>query len=139
MKNGIKILIHNNIDEHDKNEIEKWLYNWIVNKYDNGIVNYKIGYSNSSSFYRRGILGFSLFNDSEHPLKNKYFFKRLTKNRRIFGVIPINELIDKNTNQIPDTNMCMCAIHLGGIKVKLKKDFNENDYSIFFQIGEIRG
>lgn len=140
MKNGIKIVIHNSIKDDIKKEVEKWLLQWLIAKINTkeGIVNYKIGYSNSSSFYRRGILGLSLFNTYNSPLKKKYFFRRLTKSRRIFGVVPISEIISKDNSNI-DLNQCMCAIHLGGTKVKLKKTYDDNDYSIFFQIGDIKG
>ena len=140
MKNGIKIVIHNSIKDNVKKEVEKWLIHWLIPKLNatTGTIDYKIGYSKSRSFYRRGILGKSLFFTEHHPLKNKYFFRRLSNTKRIFGVIPIDEVISNNGDKI-DTNQCMCAIHMGGTKVKLKKTYDDNDYSIFFQIGDIKG
>lgn len=57
MKNGCRILIHKSIIGTEKEEVEKFLWGWIKNRIKDGKIDYKVGYSNSSSFYRRGILG----------------------------------------------------------------------------------
>lgn len=33
----------------------------------------------------------------------------------------------------------MCAIHLGGTKVKIKNGFQEKDYTVYYEIGDVKG
>jgi hypothetical protein len=82
----------------------------------------------SAAFFRRGILGLCM--------NNEYTFKRLSRNRRIFGLVPISELKSREPIKL---DQCMCAIHRGGQKVILKKPYNEQDYTTFFETGKIKG
>lgn len=99
---------------------------------------YKVGYANSSSFYKRGIFGLPLNEEFKIASKDvKYTFKRLVRNRRIFGVVPVDQLI--GVNGPINLNQCMCAQHMGGQRVTLKKPYSEEDYITFATVGEIKG
>lgn len=130
MKYGFRIVYHKDIPLEDLGIIKSWLEDKVV--MFTSEKSYKVGYNNSHSFYRRGIFGLLL-----NKPKNKYTFRRLSKNRRIFGIVPIDKL--QGIKEEISLNMCMCADHLGGIRVKLKKKFNENDWITFYETGEIKG
>lgn len=130
MKHGFKILIHKDIpDEHMKDAIRitnDFMYQAIS---ENG---YKVG-RRSCQFYARGVLGYSV------PQKDpKITFKRLVKNRRIFGVVPIDllEAVDGKPLPLDD---CMCTDHRGGVRVRLIDGFNEDDYRLYYEEGDIKG
>lgn len=91
----------------------------------------------SAAFCRRGILGMCLdenFKTSSKP-NVIYTFKRLSRNRRIFGVVPLSK-IDFDHSVL---NQCMCAEHRGGERVNLIKPYDEEDYITYFETGEIKG
>ena len=87
----------------------------------------------SAAFYRRGILGYSL-----PSIDPKITFKRLVKNRPIFGAVPIS-LLETTSGEVPELDRCMCAIHRGGVRVRLINGFIEGDYDMYDEKGEIKG
>lgn len=92
------------------------------------IDGYKTGGKSSSSFYKRGILGY-YYKDTG------LVFRRLSTNRRIFGIVHKDQLEgDINWNQ------CICAYHLGGTKVTMKDGpYFEDKYITWAEIGDIKG
>lgn len=133
MKQGFRICFHNSIP------LSKELKEFLEGKVEHFCSenSYKER-AKSAAFYRRGILGLTLGADFKTRSSNKgdivYTFKRLSRNRRIFGVVPINEL-DGDI----DLNQCMCAEHRGGQRVNLKNKYNESGYTTYFEIGDIKG
>ena len=94
--------------------------------------------TDSGAFFRRGLLGLAVGSDfqiNQNPVI--YTFKRLSRNRRVFGLVPISLLVPKN----PPINLeqCMCAIHRGGQRVNLAVPYNESDYETYFETGNIKG
>jgi hypothetical protein len=98
---------------------------------DNFINGYKgkygLGGRGSHSFYRRGIYGL------RHKDKD-LVFRRISKNRRVFGVVQPKHLKLLDGSE-PNLNWCMCAIHLGGQRVKM----DPIDTYIYYTEGEIKG
>jgi hypothetical protein len=101
----------------------------------------------SLAFYRRGILGKVIKSnvDSRGGFNSVYqvepdesiTFRRLCKNRRVFGLVPVR-LLDSKGGEF-DLNQCMCAMHLGGQKCVVRGGFNEKDYIHYFTTGKIKG
>jgi len=125
---GYRILVHRSIPEEDLPEIYKFLKDWIKNTNEHGYGRRLV----SSAYYRRGVLGLTF-------IKNKYTFRRLVKNRRIFGVLPLTMLEHKDPTQTIKLKQCMCAEHLGGTPVNIIGGFKEEDYDIFYETGYIKG
>ncbi len=128
MNFGFRLLIHKNLSETEKNEAKKVFKYVFINT--NG--NYGCRHE-SGAFWRRGILGRTGFSKKEPNIT----IRRMSNNRRIFAALPIDMLEGKNSPIKLD--MCGCAIHRGGQKVRLKQPFNESDYEIYYEIGQIKG
>ena len=62
------------------------------------------------SYLRRGRFG--------KLLEANLVFRRISRNKRIFGIVRANTLLDKNTNEPIDIpTICPCYHHLGQLKV----------------------
>lgn len=96
--------------------------------------------TDSKAFYRRNLFGIGLNEDFETSSSKPiiYTFKRLTRSKRIFGIIPISKVERKDGKPL-ELNICMCAVHRGGQKVKLKKKYTNQDFNIIFETGKISG
>jgi hypothetical protein len=129
-KTGYRLLIHRDIPE-DCAEYVKRACEHFLSQADtlDGWKCRRI----SRAFYRRGILGFSL-----PPIEPKITIRRLVKNRRIFGVVPI-DILEKVDGTPLELDRCMCAKHRGGTKVRIKGGFKEEDYDLYREVGDIRG
>ncbi len=133
MKTGFEILYSKSIPEEDIN----WIMIWLADKVKNHFWTtdgYKTG-RRSKRFYSRGILGLQIWNNGN---RTNYYFRRLVKNRRVFGVVHINELEDI-TGKVVTNDECMCTLHDGGKRVRLIKGFDYENFNFFCRIGEIRG
>lgn len=136
MNTGYRIEIQSNLDEKEMFEAKK-----MANKF-NPIYKCRL---KSSAFFRRGILGLVC---SEKEFKHLYI-RRAVKNRRIFHIVRQDALelkeceenrkilycdcedafgpckcnlhIGEPLPELKDICMCMCAIHKGGLKVRLKE------------------
>jgi hypothetical protein len=86
-----------------------------------------LGGRGSHAFYRRGIFGL-------HNKNKTLVFRRISKHRRVFGVLQPKHLRNLDGSEI-NMNICMCASHLGGTRVKMD-DFNRY---IYYSTGEIKG
>lgn len=63
------------------------------------------------SYLRRGTLGYMI------PGMSGVVFRRISKNKRKFGIVKIETMVQKNGEEI-DLKQCSCPRHLGGTKVK---------------------
>ncbi len=88
----------------------------------------------SGAYYRRGIFGKGLNVNFEERGSIIYTFKRLVTTKRIFGIVPLDNLVGD-----VDLNQCMCAEHRGGQKVTLDTPYSEDKYITVFETGEIKG
>ena len=134
MKYGFKICFHKSISYNK--ELKEFLDGKV--EHFTSEESYKCR-RKSGAFYRRGIFGFSLSDKFKSPSSQeeiKYTFKRLSRNRRVFGVVPIDQL--KSENKL-DLNQCMCAEHRGGQRVNLIVPYNDNNYITYFETGTIKG
>ena len=114
-------------------ELQEFLSNYVTRFTSPG--SYKMRRT-SAAFYRRGILGYCVDENFKATKNIKYTFKRLSKKRRIFGLVPIEQLDFQDESNL---DQCMCAEHRGGQRVNLKTPYNEDDYITFFETGMIKG
>ena len=129
MKMGFRLVYHKEIPKKDLKYVLEYLEAQRLQF--SSKQSYKVGYTNSHSHYRQGIMGLRLLENYS------YTFKRLVKNRRIFGVVPVSLLEGKNEQLRLDG--CICSLHGGGQKVKLKTPFNESDWITYCELGDIKG
>lgn len=134
MKFGFRITYHKSIPQSQNllDFLEEWKNRFCSPE------SYKCR-TDSGAFFRRGLLGLAVGPNFEtnHDDPIIYTFKRLSRNRRVFGLVPISLLVPKNPPI--DLEQCMCAIHRGGQRVNLAVPYNENDYQTYFEIGDIKG
>lgn len=82
------------------------------------------------SYLRRGRFGYLL--DTK---QNDLTFRRISRNKRIFAVVHVSTLLDKETGKPVNLDRCMCPHHLGGTKVKWK---NEPEFFTHFKTDGIK-
>jgi|LakMenEpi03Aug12_release.lakeMendotaPanAssembly.Ray.scaffolds.fasta_scaffold541897_2 hypothetical protein len=133
MNRGFRIVYHNSIP------LKPELFNFLDQQKDQFCSenSYKCR-KDSSAYYRRGLFGYGLDANFETRQEPIYTFKRLSRHRRIFGIVPVSILVPTNSPLIT-TDFCRCAIHLGGQRVNLSVAYNESDYVTYFETGQIRG
>lgn len=111
-----------------------WSYNdrgkWLQRQ-----KSYGSGYK--PNWYRRGVLGHVLrINQIEIPVT----FKRLSKNRRIFGCVPIDLLVDLDGNPITMENKgCRCPEHAGATRCRMIEPYDETNYTTISEGGFLKG
>ncbi len=143
MKYGIRVVIHKDISKELLDEANE-MCDYFVKLTCRGHI-YKSsitgkwtqknkGYGNGGwkSYWKRKVFG--LLSQSK-----KLVFRRLSNNRRIFGVVPL-ELLRDMDNTIINIKRCVCPIHLGGIKVTmLDGPYDEQNYNMYCEFGDIKG
>lgn len=126
MKQGYMVVLHKNIPPELVDEA-KVLCEDFINIAKDG---YGTGYR--ASYFRRGVFGMM-------SKSKKLTLRRLSKNRRIFGAVPIDMVVNKDGSPV-NLDLCMCPSHLGGTKVKMSDGpFKEENYDIVYATGEIKG
>ena len=127
MKTGFRLVYHKDIPEHLVPLAKELLKSQLKTMIDG----YKTGGKASRSFYKRGILGYC-YKDTD------LVFRRLSTNRRIFGIVHKDQL--EGINGEIEWNQCICSLHLGGTKVKMKDGpYSEDKYITWAEIGDIKG
>lgn len=132
MKTGFRLVIHRAIPAGDREDCLRFIEG--EKKRFLSENSYKTGGWCSGSFFRRGIFGIGL-SGSAVPT---YTFKRLSKHRRVFGVVPVSEL-ERTDGRPLELNQCMCAAHRGGQRVRLRTGFRDEDFEVLFEHGDIKG
>lgn len=130
MKRGFRLVLHKDIPEADRKLCLDYLQNDILPWFSSD-DSYKCR-AESGAFFRRGKLGLTLGEG------DKYAFRRLVKNRRIFGIMPVDKLERKDGEPI-EVRQCMCGIHRAGQMVNIVGGFNESDFEVIHEVGEIKG
>lgn len=143
MKFGFRIVIHKDVSSELMEEARKQCDSFLKfasvreqrkTEGYGGIISYRpasyaSGYA--PSVYRRGMIG-HVFAD------NKLTFRRLSRNRRIFGVVPISMIQNKDGSELHFRgSWCACCVN-DGKKVTMKP-YDESDYRTFIEVGEIKG
>jgi len=134
MKYGFRICFHKSISYNE--DLKGFLDHQV--EYFTSPDSYKCR-KKSSAFYRRGVFGRALTGEFKMGYRSKeiqYTFKRLSRNRRVFGVVPLGELDSLDTL---DLNQCICGEHMGGQRVNLKTPYNSDNYINYFETGIIKG
>lgn len=90
------------------------------------------------AYFRRGLFGFGIAEDfsTTYGKPIVYTFKRLSRGRRIFGIVPVSLLVGRTELKL---DQCPCAIHRGGQRVTLSAPYSESDYKTYFEVGKIKG
>lgn len=135
MKTGYRILIQSDLDENSK-KIAIEYCNDFFNKVGSQCSFKNAGYRRKTggghcSWFKRNTLG-HVFD------KNKSLvFRRISKNKRIFGVVKLQELVLKeNKQEIDITKSCNCP-YCTDFRVEFKNNIPEMDF--YFEFGEISG
>lgn len=131
MKRGFRVLIHKRVPNEYADAAVYACQNFVT--MGESEKSYRRRGQSSRSFYQRGILGLEIQNTNR-----KLVFRRLVKNRRIFGVVPVEELEMLDGSPVNNTG-CMCSHDNGGKRVRLKNGFNEQDFTLYYETGEIKG
>lgn len=89
-----------------------------------------------ASYLARGNLGYTFGGLKDLGLT----LRRLSKNKRVFGIMRLKDLEVKDLNITADKlNECMCPqYHGGGRKVRMLIPY-ENNFRTIYEIGEIKG
>lgn len=131
MKRGFRVLMHKRIPTEYIDAAMAACQNFVtLGESEKG---YRTGGQSSHSFFKRGIMGLEV-KDTDRKL----VFRRLVKSRRIFGVVPVEELEQLDGTPIVNAG-CICSYHSGGKRVRFKNGFNEQDFTLYYETGDIKG
>lgn len=137
MNKGYRIVIEEGLSQEQQEIAEKVANTFI--EYANEHDGYWKGQTGGgwSSALRRGIYGQS-WGPGIDLRKVGLVFRRVSRGRRVFGVIKVDHLIDREGNVGLEIgkNMCMCPLHRGGIKVSL---MTQPEVSTYYETGNIKG
>lgn len=136
MSLGYQIKIQNDIPQSDKKKIKEWCQFFIKRVEQNG------GYWNQLTRgghggwgLKRGRFGYAFKIDKESGFK--YVFRRISRNKRIFGIVKISDIIfEDNEKSIGENgNWCACSQCNGDRKISMNLNINQ-DFETFVTIGE---
>lgn len=126
MKHGFRLLIHKSLSAEEKVKAVEVFNSWFIKT--------KGDYScrrDSHAYMRRNLLGYS-------PDNTNFTVRRMSTVRRIFAAVPLDKL--ERVDGLPlEMNQCICAMHKGGQRVRLKQPLVESEYEIFHEEGDIKG
>lgn len=135
MKQGYKVQVQADLEPSLKAEAIRWAKEW-GEKHKTGYGYGVVGGSEKRTYYNRGSFGIWLDADrSFDATDGNLVFRRISKNRRVFGIIHIDTLERKDGEPIV-INQCMCPIHRGGQKVRFKY---RPKMETIFEWGDIKG
>ena len=139
MKSGFSLVYHQDVAKDVAVEILKSMIGYMLDGY-----NKRCGGGRTSP-YRRGVLGTMYKPDggaANHTRKLKLnetiTFRRLSKNRRVFGLVPVR-LLETKDGAAVDTDGCFCPTCLGSQQCRLREGFKEDEFIHYSTIGEIKG
>ena len=132
MKEGFQIEIQKDITDDELSAAKQFANEFISRTCRNYMVFHLGGRTGGfRSYLRRGRFGYLISKETG------LVFRRITRNKRIFGIVKYTELSDKETNRLPKMNMCMCPKHRGGLKVRWANKKPET--FVYARVGEIKG
>jgi len=135
LKTGYRIEIQKDLSEEQMIAAKRAADNFIDMTLEKS-GKYGDGGRTSSSWYKRGILGYFIDSDGKITSEiTELIFRRHTRNKRIFAIIKLDTLILPNGDPIK-LNNCMCVYHRGGQKVTYKV---RPETFLYFEIGDIKG
>lgn len=135
MKRGYEIQVQADLPSDLKSEATRWAQEW-GEGYKDGYGFGEVGGSGRKTYYNRGVFGVWLDeNKSFAPNDSGLVFRRISRNRRIFGIVHVDTLerIDGEAIKIAQ---CMCPQHRGGQKVRFK---DRPVMETVFTWGDIKG
>ena len=125
MKHGFRLVMYNSLD---RDQIER-----AIKIFDSMFIDTEGHYGNGGwrSYWRRWRLGYPSQNSEK---QYDMVIRRAVNNRRIFAAQPRTLVDEFNT---VNWNQCMCPTCLGSEQVKIP--FVEEDYTTYYETGEIKG
>jgi len=135
MREGYEIQIQSDLPRDVKAEATRWALQW-GEAHKDGYGAGKTATSERRTYFNRGVLGATLddlpsfaFDDSN------LVFRRISRNRRVFGIVHINtmERIDGEPILL---DQCRCPQHRGGQRVRFKE---RPTMESVFTWGEVKG
>ncbi len=135
MKQGYEIQVQADLPADIKTEATRWAIQW-GEDHKTGYGLGKVAKSDQKTYYNRGSFGRWLDDEDSFTLKNtNLVFRRLSRNRRIFGIVHVSYLERVDGANI-EINQCRCPAHRGGQKVKFK---TRPAMETVFTWGDIKG
>lgn len=140
-KLGFRLSIHKDVPQDLVTACEKFLHQIISHPLEE---RYFCRRHSSRAFYRRGFLGMTIGLGEDGVMRMDYrkdaklVFRRISRGRRIYAIMPIDQL-ERIDGQPIDLDNCVCADHRGGQRVRIKGGFQEDDFRTYYEIGQIRG
>jgi hypothetical protein len=135
MKQGYEVQVQANLPTPLKEEAKRWATEWAFNHKD-GYGLGKVAGSNRKTYYNRGSFGIWLDERKDFAATDSgLVFKRISRNRRVFGVVHVDTL-ERTDGQEIVISQCMCPQHRGGQKVKFKE---RPQMETVFTWGDIKG
>lgn len=135
MKQGYEIQVQTDLPQPLKIEATQWAQTWGENHKD-GYGLGDVGGSNRKTYYNRGAFGIWLDGEKSFtPDDSGLVFRRISRNRRVFGVVHVDTLERIDGEEIKIAQ-CMCPQHRGGQKVRFKE---RPAMDTVFTWGDIKG
>lgn len=152
MKNGFEIKIQSDLSEVKMKIAKEFADEFISSTTNDPKFRY---FGRPGGGYTTGLwrnrLGITISEDVNHDknTENTLIFRRISKHKRIFGIVtlnhlivnndtPINRCFDRDISKNDDDlySLCSCPNQRGSVKVKFK---TVPDMFSYFSIGEISG
>lgn len=143
MKNGFRLVYHKSLKGEDRADAEDELNDFVLAL--NGSHKYAERFNckgGHASALRWKALGYPV--NWCRGAHDKMVLRRLSKNRRIFGVVPRSLVFSLNDNTCSTRYTgCVCPKcpwHWTGYKgFTMAEPYKDSDYIIFYESGEIKG
>lgn len=133
MNKGFQILIEDELSSDLDNEAIDFANKWVTRVINNDCSWRDQTWGGWKSYLRRGIFGF--FISSKKNTFEDLVFRRISKHKRIFGILRAKHLRLLNGN-MPNLNQCICYYHMGGQRVFIP---NMPKMKIHITYGKING
>ena len=120
MKQGYEICVQTDLSPLLKIEAIKWAQTWGNNHKDGYGLGKTCG-SGRRTYYNRGSFGIWLDEENSFtPTNSCLVFRRISRNRRIFGVVHVDTL-ERTDGSVIEIAQCRCPQHRGGQRVRFKE------------------
>lgn len=148
MKNGYRLVYHKSISGEDKRNAEEFLLDFIekVNKEGSYAKAFRThgGWNSCLRWKSFGLPVSDFKNQNYYCVSEKLILRRLSKNRRIFGVVPRDLVFSLNGYACSTQyKRCICPkctmAWTSGKGFGMGEPYKDSDYITFYESGEIKG
>lgn len=136
MKQGFEVQVQSDLPSALKIEAVKWATAWGETHKETGYGLGKVAGSDRKTYFNRGSFGMWLDDIPNFPFKDSQLvFRRISRNRRIFGVVRVDTL-ERVDGEPIKIDQCMCPQHRGGQRVRFRE---RPQMETVFTWGDIKG